>query len=393
MITGPRLLVVSPGLLAASKAKGVLDQICTLHEGFFEHVFQLCFFTPTSQVVPVDGRTTWIEWERNFPCLGKLSAMPDFVRYVLRGVRFVHECGISVIRGTYPYFRGLFALLVGRLAKVPVCISLHADYDQRHRLAGPTVVPALLGWRGPLEALERWVLQSADRVFAIRQSLEAYAVRHGARPERVRPFPHGVEASRFALTPQPEWRRGLVGPHDNLVVFAGRLSRDNYVDDVLAIAARVAGQEPAVRFLLFGDGEERRRLANEITRRGLTDHVRLPGSIARDRLAQIRAAADVNLCLMGGFSLIEAALSGRPVVAYDVEWHRELIRDGETGCLVPEHDVQGAASAVLRLLDVPALADRLGQQARELARARHSLDLTSRIKARWYEELLQARTS
>jgi len=39
---------------------------------------------------------------------------------------------------------------------------------------------------------------------------------------------------------------------------------------------------------------------------------------------------------MGGFSLIEAYAAGRPVVSYDVEWHSELVKNNETGFLIPE---------------------------------------------------------
>ena len=63
---------------------------------------------------------------------------------------------------------------------------------------------------------------------------------------------------------------------------------------------------------------------------------------------------------MGGFSLIESCAAGSPAIAYDVEWHGELVRDGETGFLLAEGDAAGLVAAVERLLDDEALAARLG---------------------------------
>ena len=96
----------------------------------------------------------------------------------------------------------------------------------------------------------------------------------------------------------------------------------------------------------------------------------------------------VSLCLMGGFSLIEACAAASAVVSYDVEWHRELIHDDETGVLLPEHDVDRLVTAVSALLDEPERRARLGAAARNLALSRHDVQQTMAIKQRCYAELL-----
>jgi glycosyltransferase involved in cell wall biosynthesis len=91
---------------------------------------------------------------------------------------------------------------------------------------------------------------------------------------------------------------------------------------------------------------------------------------------------------MGGFSLIEACAAASPVIAYDVEWHSELIRDGETGFLVAEHDVDRLTFVVSRLLDDPDLGVTLGMRAQELAVSRHGLAPTTAAKRNCYLEVL-----
>lgn len=64
--------------------------------------------------------------------------------------------------------------------------------------------------------------------------------------------------------------------------------------------------------------------------------------------------------------LIEAAASGRPVVATDVPGCRGLVEDGRTGFLVPPRDPEAVATALKRLLDDKALRQRLGQAGRDI---------------------------
>ena len=121
--------------------------------------------------------------------------------------------------------------------------------------------------------------------------------------------------------------------------------------------------------------------------------VRLAGPQTRDVVAAVRQASTASLCLMGGFSLIEACAAGSPVIAYDVEWHHELVRNGQTGYLVAEHDVTAAARAVERLLTDPGLQQRLGAEARTLALARHDLTVATAVKRRCYVELMSGGAS
>ena len=90
---------------------------------------------------------------------------------------------------------------------------------------------------------------------------------------------------------------------------------------------------------------------------------------------------------MGGYSLIEACAAARPVVAYDVEWHRELVC-AETGALVAEGDGPGLLAAVEDLLSDPARADAMGQTAKTRALARHGLEAARASKTAAYERLL-----
>ena len=66
-------------------------------------------------------------------------------------------------------------------------------------------------------------------------------------------------------------------------------------------------------------------------------------------------------------SILEAAATGLPIVATDIPGCREIARENETGFLVPKQDAKELASALKRLIEDPALRQRLGTTARLIA--------------------------
>jgi glycosyltransferase involved in cell wall biosynthesis len=91
----------------------------------------------------------------------------------------------------------------------------------------------------------------------------------------------------------------------------------------------------------------------------------------RHDVGRILAAADA-FCLPSHFeglpmSVIEAMLTGLPVVATDIRGPREQVRDGETGFLVPAMTVEPLAAALARLSADPGLRARLGAAGRAMA--------------------------
>jgi glycosyltransferase involved in cell wall biosynthesis len=89
--------------------------------------------------------------------------------------------------------------------------------------------------------------------------------------------------------------------------------------------------------------------------------------------------------------LIEAGAAGCPIVAYDIEWHYELVKNGETGFLIKERDWDALSKAVICLLDHPAEARAMGIRARQAVMAKHDLSHASQVKKDCYQGLLEDR--
>jgi glycosyltransferase involved in cell wall biosynthesis len=133
-----------------------------------------------------------------------------------------------------------------------------------------------------------------------------------------------------------------------------------------------------LRVVLVGDGELRRSLAARIAREGLGDTVVLRGALPHQEIPSVLAGATAMVLpsvtsrdgQMEGIpvALMESMAAGVPVVATKLSGIPELIRDGETGLLVPERDPAALAEAMSRLASDAALGARLAAGARRIVR-------------------------
>lgn len=394
------LLCLVPSGFEEVIAKGVGEMISDREEdGYFTLVHSLYFpsrrwgravWSPrqTIWLIPLIGR--WLrqmEWRclyetiNGVMLLGLTLLMSPWARRQ-----------IDVIRGQDPAIMGVLATWLSILSGRPCCVSIHADHDKRHVLDPERGSVLFWGRRWVASVLEWLALRGAKQVWVIRPSLIPWVKRRGVELERIRVIPHGVALEEWSLPEEDvntfRERHGLDG--EKVVLFVGRLERVNYVDDALHIATIVLRHRQDVTFVFLGDGSQRHRLEVLSQELGISRKVQWKGFRPREEVRCWRGASDVQLCLMGGFSLLEAAASSCPVISYDVEWHHEVIRPGETGILVPEHDTAQAAAELLRLLDHHEEAQKLAHRALQVVQERYAWTLTSELRKAAYRQLMES---
>src|SRR5260370_1323528 len=145
----------------------------------------------------------------------------------------------------------------------------------------------------------------------------------------------------------------------------------------LEAARAVLAERPDARFLIVGDGIGFDDVQRRVKEMGLEPCVVMTG-FRRD-VPEIMAALDVlvlpSLKSEAMSQVIPQALAvGTPVVGTTVGGTPELVRDGETGRLVPPADAAALAAAILDFLRDPERARALARRGRALLLAQHSMD-------------------
>jgi glycosyltransferase involved in cell wall biosynthesis len=151
------------------------------------------------------------------------------------------------------------------------------------------------------------------------------------------------------------------------VGIVGRLTRQKGHCDLLDAMKIVLASRPA-NLVVVGAGPLEAALRDQADRLGIQDSVYWLGH--RQDVLEIMSHLDlvVSSSLWEGFPavLLEAMAMGVPVVATDVSGSRELVKTGETGILVPPHDPERLAEAILMILDDSLKARTMAERGRQL---------------------------
>lgn len=156
------------------------------------------------------------------------------------------------------------------------------------------------------------------------------------------------------------------------IAFAGRFVREKGADVLLHAFAKVVTQLPEARLLLVGDGPEYERLKGLISQWRLSSSVSLLGQLPRPEMERCFASAWVQVVPSRwaepfGLAAVDAMMRGTAVIASDSGGLSEIVREGETGFLIPPGNVGALAKALLCLLQNREWAEQMGRAGRQVA--------------------------
>lgn len=190
---------------------------------------------------------------------------------------------------------------------------------------------------------------------------------------------HGIDTS-ISLTTQQVYPLPHKKPNTVILGNAGRLTKQKGQDLLIAVAKILKDRNVDFQLYIAGDGALKEDLEATIKSHNLTNHVFLLGFVAE--MNAFMNAIDVFLLSSAwegfGFVLVEAMLTGCPVVAFNKSSNPEIVSDQETGFLVTYPDVDAFADKVEMLIKDEALRKTLGEKGKQ--RVRSHFDKQQRIK-------------
>jgi glycosyltransferase involved in cell wall biosynthesis len=232
---------------------------------------------------------------------------------------------------------------------------------------------------GPVaRALKRISFATAEAVVANSQQVLDAAGGLPRQRGKSRVIRNGVELPAPAGEAQKAAARDRlrIGTNDFAIGMIANLNPVKGHAVALEAMAEVARNRPSATLVLVGDGILRQSLTAQAGALGIADRVRFAGRI--EDVPPLLPAFDavVQASLGEGLpnSILEAAAAARPIVATAVGGTPEIVRDGETGLLIPAGDAGALATALERLIEDPGLGSRLGAAARERVATTFSMD-------------------
>ncbi|KAJ6080609.1 hypothetical protein N7499_005483 [Penicillium canescens] len=214
----------------------------------------------------------------------------------------------------------------------------------------------------PLDQFGVWLLatvqgflfrtRAVHTIFYPCSAIRRYLERAGAPVDRLVQLGRGVDTILFSPTRRDDSYRRQIAPNGEIILICVcRIAPEKGFEFLAQVVQRLAADKVAFKLLIVG-GNRNPAVENKVQRLfdGVRDHVVFAGFLTGAALSRAYASADLFLhCSITetfGLVVLEAMASGIPVIARDQGGPSDIIRHGQTGYLVPPHDLERFISLV-----------------------------------------------
>lgn len=222
------------------------------------------------------------------------------------------------------------------------------------------------------KAIDGWLGPRTDMTVALSEKEVGTQLSLGLCPgSKITCIHNGIHLQKFAeIQREKEFH-----PERVRLGIAGRLNHEKGHDVLLRALGKMTKRFPGLTLEIAGDGPLDSHLRQRVRELGIADRVHFHGFL-EDMVEFLR---NIDLFVLSsyyegfGLVLVEAMAAALPVVATDVGGVREVVKDGETGLVVPSGSESELAIGIEYFLNNPHLARRFGDKGRHRAMALFSL--------------------
>ncbi|MDE0684812.1 MAG: glycosyltransferase [Candidatus Poribacteria bacterium] len=285
--------------------------------------------------------------------------------------RLHHKYRFDVIHAQWLLPNGFIGAVLCKVYKLPLVITMQGS-DMFVAKQNP-----FFKW------LAAWTLKQTAMVTSVTPTflpeLAALDVPEAKRcliPNGVDPEVFSSASSKLLEKQSCKLRKYLSIPEDNLVIFAlGRIVLKKGFDVLIQVLPLVKEQYPSVTVIIGGDGTDLGRLKTLTKELGISENIRFPGTITRADVPTYFYLCDI-FTLPAVFDpkgnvdgcpnvILEAMACGKSVVSSNISGIPGVVKNGETGILVKEKNVEKLTAALVDLLTDTEKREKFGRAGRE----------------------------
>lgn len=255
---------------------------------------------------------------------------------------------------TFLFHANLAGRIMGRLCGVPVVIS-SVRVMEKEKL-----------WHLLLERITRGLI---DREIEVCQALREFRRKTiGLSENKMVVIYNGLEEVSWEDVPAIPREKLGIPPSGFLIGTLSRLTLQKGLPYLILAMKIVLKRIPFAYLIIAGKGEKESELKGMVRRLGIEERVKFRG-FEENPLSFLRSLDLFVLpSLWEGLpnSLLEAQALGIPAVVTDVGGNPEIVKDGETGIVVPSRDSISLAGGIIYLGENKAIRLRMGEKAKRV---------------------------
>ena len=290
--------------------------------------------------------------------------------------KIIRKEKINIVHA-HGYGSANFGRLIKLFNKVPVIVHAHDD-DRNYPL--------------PQKIADYLLRNLTDQAIAISNAVKASCVKKRNIPEeKVIVLLNGIPLNDFVVPDESriEKARKQLGirQESNVIGTIARLRKEKGVKYLIQSAVKISDAFPDAVFLIAGDGPLRNELVDLTKKLGLETKVVFAGFCEdiQSIFSIINIVAVPSISEGLGIAILEAMAMSKPIVATNVGGIIEILKDGETGLLVPPKDPNILADKIIYLINNKNEARRLGLNAKEESKIHDNIAHVQKLGQIYYE--------
>lgn len=291
---------------------------------------------------------------------------------LLRGITKVSK-GCDVIYTLSPSFTGLASLIAARLLRKPVVLRFVGDAAwetaSNKRQTNKNLEDFLRLPEGNrtikrLLAVQKFVLNSVNKVIVPSRFLKEILMEYyKVRSEKIKVIYNSIDLEDYQKIPF----RPFQPPTKLTMVTVGRLVRHKRIDKIIEAISVIKMKYPDVELLIIGEGPEKENLEELTHELRVEGDVKFYGGVEHSKVLELIQNADMLVLnsIYEGLPhvVIEAMACRTPVIATNIRGTNEVVKDGETGLLIPPNDKEALKEKIVQLLRDEELRKRVVEKA------------------------------
>ncbi|WLR41506.1 glycosyltransferase family 4 protein [Bacillus carboniphilus] len=302
------------------------------------------------------------------PFFTEISKLFGVIPRFLRLRNYVKKINPDVVINRYSIY-DISAIIIRLIYRIPYVAEVNASSIVEKDITKQFY------FKRTARLIEKYIFRKADIVTVVSKELLKYFEENEYRTDNVIVIPNGVDAEKF----NSERTEQLEGyPFDEwegkeIIGFLGSLKSWHGVERLIDILPVLIEDNPLIRLLIIGDGEEHRRLSQLVMDKKLSNYVHITGNLPYDHIP--KALKSVNVCIAPYYNIdhfyfspikiFEYMAMGKPVIAPALGQCEELIVNNHNGILLPENTNEQLIVAIKRIFMDKKQLERLGVNARE----------------------------
>jgi len=365
--------------------KGFQSQL--LHESF-DFVYTI-YIGDRQEIYKLCPRVICIVLKRcQIPYFRRLSSFINEQKIIFCGHHIHKTRKICAVETFFPGDRLVSSYYLSKVSNLALIAQCQGDYD-------------LASYHDSLEEktfrqiintiIDKFVfhifLKQASLVLGYNDHCASFAICNGAHPKKVRRLRIRSFLEDFQKLNCVESSELKNRPHKKKIFLWSRFAPEKKLNFACRSVTNILKQHKDVHFYIAGSGSLDRALKSQMHE--VQNQVTFLGDIERALIKTYILNSEVNLVPLGGHALLEAGLCKKPVVAFNWEWHTEVITHMESSILVEYPNTHKFEEAILYLMENPEESNKMGEQLFKRVVSLFDEDLVSKREKHVFQEFFE----